>query len=82
MRAHAAASGKGIARSNDRLSPGEDPGLSHLPYARFYAIFRKVIYPSPLFVCQVGLKLTVGSGRCYGKDQQTEKQTTRPIALA
>jgi len=72
---YAAPSGSGKARSNDCLSPGEILGLSQLLYVHFYVIFRKVIYPSPLFVYQVGLKLAIRSERCYGKDQQTEKQT-------
>lgn len=44
----------------------------------FYVIFRKVIYPSPLFVCQAGMKVAIRSERCYEKEQQTN----RPIALA
>lgn len=73
-----AALGKGKAMSHNCLSLGENLGLSHLPYVHFYVIFRKVIYPSPLFVCQAGMKLAMRSERCYGKEQQTN----RPIALA
>lgn len=72
---YAAASGNGKATNNDCLSSGENLGLSHLPYVHFYVTFRKVIYSSLLFVCQVELKLAIRTERCYGKDPQTEKQT-------